>query len=119
MAIPFAMIGMGLGACLKPLANPMTWPALALAATLGFCKGDDYRDRTWRTAIAKERSTQEQKLREADKRLFAVLERLNRDKEKRDARIAKLVKDLGRKPQLKRGCLSPDVVRAINRALSR
>jgi len=119
MAIPFAAIGMGLAACVRPLANPFTWPALALAATLGFCKGDDYRDRAWRALIAKERLAQEQALREADERLFTTIERLNRDKEQRDARIGELVEKLGKMPRLKRACLGPDVVRAINRALSR
>ena len=119
MPIPFAVIGAGVAACVRPFANPLTWPALALVFGLGFCKGDDYRDRAWRVAIAKERAQQEQALREADERLFAVLERLNRDKEKRDARIAELAAKLEKLPRLKRGCLGPDVVRAINRALSR
>jgi hypothetical protein len=119
MPIPFAVIGAGVAACIRPFANPLTWPALALVFGLGFCKGDDYRDRAWRQVIAKERSLQEQVLREADERLFAVLERLNRDKEKRDARIAELATKLEKLPRLKRGCLGPDVVRAINRALSR
>ena len=119
MPVPFAMIGAGLAACIRPFANPLTWPALLLAFSVGFCKGDDYRDHAWRVAIAKERARQEQALREADERLFTVLERLDRDKEKRDARIAELVANLEKRPRLKRGCLGPDVVRAINRALSR
>lgn len=119
MPIPFAVIGAGVAACVRPFANPLTWPALALVFGLGFCKGDDYRDRAWRAAIAKERAQQEQALREADERLLAVLERLNRDKEKRDARIAELAAKLEKRPRLKRACLGPDVVRAINRALSR
>lgn len=119
MPLPFALIGGGVAACIRPLANPFTWPALALVFGLGFCKGDDYRDRAWRATIARERAQQEQALREADERLFAILERLNRDKEKRDVRIAELAAKLENLPRLKRGCLSPDVVRAINRALSR
>jgi hypothetical protein len=119
MPIPFSALGAGVAASIRPFANPLTWPALALAFGVGFCKGDDYRDRAWRLAIAKERAQQEQTLREADARLFAVLERLDRDKEKRDARIAGLVAKLEKRPRLKRGCLGPDVVRAINRALSR
>ncbi len=119
MPLPFALIGAGLAACVRPFANPFTWPALALVFGLGFCKGDDYRDRAWRAMIAKERALQEQALREADARLFVVLERLNRDKEKRDVRIAELVAKMEKLPRLKRGCLGPDVVRAINRALSR
>lgn len=119
MPIPFAMIGAGLAACIKPFANPLTWPALLLVFSIGFCKGDDYRDRAWRGVIAKERARQEQALREADAHLFTVLERLNREKENRDARIAELVVQVEKLPRLKRGCLGPDVVRAINRALSR
>lgn len=119
MPIPFAMIGAGVAACIRPFANPATWPALLLAFSVGFCKGDDYRDRAWRAVIARERAQQEQALREADARLFTVLERLNRDKENRDARIAELAPQLEKMPRLKRGCLGPDVVRAINRALSR
>jgi len=119
MPLRFAVIGAGVAACIRPLANPITWPALALVFAVGFCKGDDYRDRAWRATIAKERARQEQALREADERLFVVLERLNRDKEKRDVRIAELAAKLEKLPRLKRGCLGPDVVRAINRALSR
>lgn len=119
MPIPFAMIVAGVAAIIRPFGNPLTWPALALVFGLGFCKGDDYRDRAWRATIAKEGNLQERTLREADERLFAVFERLNRDKEKRDARIAELAAKLEKLPRLKRGCLGPDVVRAINRALSR
>ena len=119
MPVPFALIGAGLAACIRPFANPFTWPALLLVFSVGFCKGDDYRDRAWRAAIARERAQQERALREADERLFAVLERLDRDKEKRDARIAELVAKMAKTPRLKRGCLGPDVVRSINRALSR
>ena len=88
MPIPFAMIGAGVAACIRPFANPLTWPTLLLVFGLGFCKGDAYRDRAWRAVIARERAAQEAALREADARLFTVLERLNRDKENRDARIA-------------------------------
>jgi hypothetical protein len=119
MPIPFAIIGAGVAACIRPFANPLTWPALALVFGLGFCKGDAYRDNAWRAVIAKERAQQEQALRKADERLLVILERLTRDKEKRDARIAELVAKLDKMPRLKRGCLGPDVVRAINRALSR
>lgn len=119
MPIPFAAIGAVIGECVKPFANPMTWPALGLVAVLGWCQGKDYSDERWRAWLIAERAKQEQALREADERGFRIIDRLNAEKEKRDARIAELLAKLSSDPKYKRACLGPDVVRAINRALSR
>ena len=119
MPIPFAAIGTLLWGCVKPLANPMVWPALAVVGVLGFCKGDNYRDRQWVALVKSERARQEQKLQEADEAAFKIIDRLTAEKEERDARINELVATLANEPKYKRACLSPDVVRDINRALSR
>lgn len=119
MPVPFVAIGSVFWGCVKPFANPMTWPALALVFGVGFCKGDGYRDRQWVALVKAERAAQEQKLREADEAAFKVIEKLVTEKEERDARINELLAKLPTDPKLKRGCLSPDSVRAINRALSR
>lgn len=112
-------LGLVIWGCIKPFGNPMTWPALLLVFGVGFCKGDAYRDRQWVALVKAERAAQEQKLREADEAAFKAIEKLATEKEQRDARIAELSEKLKTNPVLKRGCLSPDVVRAINRALSR
>lgn len=118
MPIPFAAIATVVGECVKPFANPMTWPALGLVAVLSWCQGKDYADERWQARLAAARAAQEQALREADEETFRVIDRLVKDKEDRNARIEELLGKLKSDGSLNRGALSPDVVRAINRALS-
>lgn len=118
MPIPFAAIATVIGECVKPFANPMTWPALGVVAVLSWCQGKDYADERWTARLAAERAGQEQALREADEATFKIIDRYETEKGERDARIQKLLAELQADGTLKRGALSPRIVRAINRALS-
>jgi len=84
----------------------------------GFAKGYDFADDWWKATIARERAQQEEALREADEKTFKIIDRYETEKGERDARIQKLLAELQADGTLKRGALSPRIVRAINRALS-
>jgi len=104
---------------LKLLADPHAWLIAAVVFAVGWFKGSAYTEHKWQALITAERAEQDRKIKEADERAFAAIDRLNTEMEKRDALIAELEELARHDPAAGRLCLSLDSVHRINRARSR
>jgi len=70
----------------------------------------------WQAIIYAERVAQERKIRQADEEAFRAIDRINTEKEARDALIAQLSDEAAKDPGANNIALPVDSVRRINRS---